>query len=265
MKNLLRYASASSKGLGQNPKHNFSTKHALVAYRTGAVFTFIPKNGCTTLRYSLARANGVIRGPEEFVWIHENNSTFSANLSELVRADVSVVILRCPFKRLASAFLDKFVNYDRNAWDFRRSMGDVIDLPDLTFRKFVKGLSEQPGLLRSDIHWRPQIDFLVYENYTHWIGLSKLSQSTDQIAAETGVHFEDTRHLMRHHLGHKTTVDGQYVDAPLRDLHTLMLEGKAPSYSGMYDNALRDLVGKMYKEDLGLLRDKCNAEPILFP
>jgi len=264
MKNLLRYATKTSKALCQNPEHNFAANHALVAYRTGAVFTFIPKNGCTTLRYSLALANGIIRGPEDFVWIHANNGTFSASLAELVRSDVSVVILRCPFKRLASAFLDKFVSYERNAWDFRRYMGDEVDLPDLTFRQFATGLLEQPGLLQSDIHWRPQIDFLVYEDYTHWIGLSKLLDSNDRVAAETGVHLEDTRSMMRHDLGRKATLDGAYFDAPLRDLHALMLEGKAPSYEGMYDGALRDVVAKIYKEDLGLVRDNCSTEPILF-
>jgi hypothetical protein len=265
MANLLRYARETSKALVQNPKHKHAASHALVAYRTGAVFTFIPKNGCTTLRYSLALANGAIRGPEDFVWIHANNGTFSASLAELVRADVSVVILRCPFQRLASAFLDKFVSYERNAWDFRRNMDDAVDLPDLTFREFVTGLLERPVLLRSDNHWRPQIDFLVYEDYTHWIGLSELSDSIDGIAAETGVKLEDTRNMMRHHLGRKAALDGSYVDAPLRDLHALMLEGKAPSHGGMYDDALRDVVTKIYKDDLGLVRDKCSAEPLLFP
>ncbi|RUS65134.1 hypothetical protein EGN72_01265 [Pseudorhodobacter sp. E13] len=60
------------------------------------------------------------------------------------------------------------------------------------------------------------------------------------------------------------TLYGTLLDAPLRDLHALMLEGKAPSYGGMYDDALRDVVAKMYKGDLGLVRDKCSAEPILF-
>ena len=265
MANLLRYPRKTSAGLAQNAKHRFAANHALVAYRTGAVFTYIPKNGCTTLRYSLALANGVINGPEDFVWIHANNGTFSASLADLVRADMSIVILRCPFKRLASAFLDKFVSYERNAWNFRRSMDDAIDLPDLTFRQFANELLNLQGLLRSDDHWRPQIDFLVYEDYTHWIGLSELSNSNERLAADTGVQLEDTRSMMRHHLGQKATLDGAYVDAPLRDLHALMLEGKAPSYGGMYDDALRDVVAKIYKDDLGLVRDNCSAEPILFP
>ena len=262
MTGLLRYARGVIDPLGKNAKHTFAASHALVAYSTGAVFTFIPKNACTTLRYSLALANGTIAGPEDFTWIHANNGTFSATLPELVRAPTSLAILRCPYQRLASAFLDKFVNYDRDAWAFRRSMRDEIDLPDLTFRQFAIALCEDEDLLESNIHWRPQVDFLVYEDYTHWIGLADLSSRIDVIAQETGLRLHDTRDLMRHDLARKSRLEGDYADAPLRDLHGLMLEGRAPSHASMYDEALRNKVAKAYAADIELVIEKCGQSAV---
>jgi len=258
MTGLLRYARGVIDPLGKNAKHTFAASHALVDYTTGAVFTFIPKNACTTLRYSLALQNGVIAGPEDFTWIHANNGTFSAGLAELVRAPVSLVILRCPFQRLASAFLDKFVNYDRDAWDFRRRMGDAFELPDLTFRDFAMAVVATPKMLRANIHWRPQVDFLVYEDYTHWIGLSDLSSRIDLIAAETGLRLHDTRDLMRHDLRRIAECKQKRPrPTPLRDLHALMLEGRAPSHASVYDAALVSAVAEAYSADIALVAEKC--------
>lgn len=262
MTGLLRYARGVIDPLGKNAKHTFAASHALVDYTTGAVFTFIPKNACTTLRYSLALQNGAIAGPEDFTWIHANNGTFSASLAELVRAPVSLIILRCPFQRLASAFLDKFVSYDRDAWDFRRRMGDTFELPDLTFRDFAMAVAATPKMLRANIHWRPQVDFLVYEDYTHWIGLSDLSSRIDGIAAETGLRLHDTRDLMRHDLRRKEVVDGAFADAPLRDLHALMLEGRAPSHAAVYDAALLSAVAEAYRADIALVAEKCGPAAV---
>ena len=74
---LLRYASADIWALSQNAAHQGAARYALSLYALDAVYSFIPKNACSTLRYSLALANGVLSGPEQFNWIHTNNPTFA--------------------------------------------------------------------------------------------------------------------------------------------------------------------------------------------
>lgn len=56
---LLRWASETNASLSTNFQHTFAARHALLHWPSGAVATFIPKNACSTLRLSLAVANGV--------------------------------------------------------------------------------------------------------------------------------------------------------------------------------------------------------------
>lgn len=124
MTGLLRYARGEEVALSQNGAHGFAAQHALVHYTSGAVYSFIPKNACSTMRYSMAIANNCISGPEDWTWIHKNNGTFVATLPELVRAPYSFVILRCPHARLASVFLDKIVDRTPELWQLYRKMRD---------------------------------------------------------------------------------------------------------------------------------------------
>ncbi|WP_373417475.1 sulfotransferase family 2 domain-containing protein, partial [Vibrio parahaemolyticus] len=71
-------------------------------YNSNSLYTFIPKVACSTMRYTVARENGCVTGLSQANWIHNNNQTFNATLSEALRTDYSFVILRCPFSRLAS-------------------------------------------------------------------------------------------------------------------------------------------------------------------
>jgi hypothetical protein len=96
---LLRYTRGNLQVLAQNAAHQFASQHALSFYAADAVYSFIPKNACSTMRYTLALANGAISGPRHFNWIHTNNLTFRASLAELAKAKYTFVILRDPYRR----------------------------------------------------------------------------------------------------------------------------------------------------------------------
>jgi len=68
---LLRHARRHTGPLA-HPKsaHQFAASHALSIYGARAIYTFIPKNGCSTMRLSLGIANGALTGPEDIDWIH---------------------------------------------------------------------------------------------------------------------------------------------------------------------------------------------------
>ncbi len=116
------------------------------------------------MRLRIAQANGCIDSIDQGHWIHANNKTFNATLGEAIKADYTFTILRCPYRRLVSVFLDKFVAKEPSAWQYRESLERGIELDTLTFRDFVKSL-DKPVILKSDIHWRPQVDFLMYRQY----------------------------------------------------------------------------------------------------
>lgn len=92
--------------LNKNERYNFSGSHSLSIYPIDAVYTFIPKNACSTLRYSIAIANGFIENKSNIDWIHSNNKTFISTLQEIAQAKYTFTVLRCPFTRVASSYLD---------------------------------------------------------------------------------------------------------------------------------------------------------------
>ena len=46
--------------LPQNIGHQFAARHALNIYKSSSIYSFIPKCACSTMRLSLAKANGLI-------------------------------------------------------------------------------------------------------------------------------------------------------------------------------------------------------------
>ena len=107
---LLKTKADFSK-LEHNKEHNFAVLHTSLHYRSNTLCTWIPKNGCSNLRYAIARENGAISNIKEIQWIHTNNHSFNANTKEALQADYTFVVLRNPFKRLLSFFLDKLCTY----------------------------------------------------------------------------------------------------------------------------------------------------------
>ena len=105
--------------LDANKRHIFAARHALAIYSRKAICTYIPKNACSSLRYSIALMNGLIEGPEDIDWNQSNNKTFCASLAEILTAEYTFVVVRCPFARLASAFLDKAINEKRRVQKLR--------------------------------------------------------------------------------------------------------------------------------------------------
>jgi len=262
---LLRHTPGTLDTLASNAAHRFATQYALVHYASGAVFTFIPKNACTSLRVSLAMANGAIADPADWGWVHQNNPTFAASLSELARATRTVVVLRCPFSRLASTFLDKIVSRDREFWALSRLSRDTISPDTLTFRQFVDWIS-RPGIFRADIHWRPQADFLVYDRYDAVFSMADIPGFATCFQQSTGQPFIDARPFSGHATsGYAASEGGCHADTPLLDLLLEKSKGRLPRPTDLYDAPLIAQVRRIYAKDLELYHDLIGAKGLLFP
>lgn len=249
---LLRHTPGTIEALSKNAAHRLAAQHALVHYASGAVFTFIPKNACTSLRVSLALANGVIADPAEWAWVHQNNPTFAATLPELVCATKTAVVLRCPFSRLASTFLDKIVSREREFGILQRASRDAINPDTLTFREFVDWIG-RPGILRADIHWRPQADFLVFQRYDAVFAMADLAGFAAWFEAATGQAFIDARPLSGHATsGHASRGATCHADTPLLDLLVEKSKGYLPRPADLYDEALIAQIRHIYANDLDL-------------
>lgn len=262
--NTFKYSHTSNNNLRQNPAHSFALNHALMDYRSNALYSFIPKNACSTLRVSLAIKNGCIPSKKDFNWIHNNNDTFRATLKEAILADYSFVILRCPYRRLVSVFLDKFILRTPDAWGYYDLIERKTELNKLTFRQFVESLN-MPKIKNSNIHWRPQVQFLLFEEYSDYFCLEDLATAKITLKEKTNLELIDARPLTKHGLDKYTKItDGNFSDTPLEELEDLKKQGKTPDYPTMYDQELIEMVKKTYKEDLTEYKQRVGAENLLF-
>lgn len=255
--------SANTNGnlLTGNPRHAFAARHALSLFGSRSVYSYIPKNACTTLRFSLAIANGCLRPEDDPAWVDANNATFVAGLPALLTADYTFIVLRCPYRRLASAYLDKLTQ--DTGW--RRRFLEILGEPDaaLSFRSFVK-LIQRRGLRRSDHHWAPQVDFMVYRQYDDVFRLEDYETMRDALAERIGLVLYDTRSRVPHGLDRFEPVEGAFADVPALTIGQLQSEGRSPGHAALYDDEVRALVDKAYAKDLDYYRHRFGGDRLLF-
>lgn len=265
MRRRLRHAADSYNSLmSGNQRHLFAMRHALRFYRQRAIYSFIPKNACSTLRVTLAIENGCIDGPADHAWIHANNATFAASLESLLTAEFTFVVLRCPYARLASAYLDKLVGRDRPLWDLIAASGHAFEPDELNFAQFV-GLLKNPAILRSDIHWRPQADFLVYRDYDAWYAMEAFGAAEADLKRRLGVTVVDARPLTKHGRERfETVADRNYAKAGPHHILAMKRQGRCPAPAALYTPDLQAAVASLYAEDLALYREQFGDGGLLF-
>jgi Sulfotransferase family len=248
---VLRFARRDAVSLASNTAHQFALSQAMCIYQPGAIYSFIPKNACSTLRFSVAWANGCVATESDVNWIHENNLAFKPTLGDLATAKYCFVVLRDPFRRIASCFLDKFVDKRPEAWRFQALLDYSINPDTLTFRSFVECL---PRVLRKNLHWRPQVDFLVYENYDDWFCLEEFGRAVDTLGSRIGLIVRDTRHLLDHGSYRYKIVDanGRFPDLPVFEIADMKRRGELPAVERMFDDDLRRIIRSAYADDFAL-------------
>jgi hypothetical protein len=260
---LLRYTRDSLQSLASNSAHQYASQYALSIYAGEAVYSFIPKNACSTMRYSIAIANGAIAGPSHFNWIHSNNLTFRSTLAELAKAKYTFAILRDPYLRLGSCFLDKLVDQTAVAWQYHALIQYQTPPATLTFREFVGKLKSQ---LRGNEHWRPQLDFLVYERYDDFFCVEMFDEAVSALQQKLGFEVHDARGLTKHGADQFQPLDGDqsFSDIPAHEIATLKRDGKLPRIAQLYDESLIAEVSRLYAADIDFYAETIKR-PLLFP
>ena len=255
-KRLLKNARLKHSQVNKNSLHNWSSNYALSIYPINSVYTFIPKNACSTLRFSIAIANGFIKDLKDIQWIHNNNSTFISTQREVTRASFTFVVLRCPYTRIASCFLDKIVD---EVISFNDEMGKKVSL---NFYEFLLHINSQQQSEREQ-HWRNQSDFLHYEKYDEYFSLELFSEAITSLGAH-GLKVHDTRESIKHGLSSLKTVDGDFSKMKAVEIKKMKKEGFAPNYKSMFSEAEIDLVNDIYKDDINLYKSHFGENDLLF-
>ena len=253
---LLRNARLESSTVGQNKLYAFSLEHSLSIYPLDAVYTFIPKNACSTLRYSIAIANGFLGDISDINWIHQNNPTFVSTQREVALASYTFVVLRCPYTRIASCFLNKIVDEE---FKFNDAMGNKVSL---NFHDFLSVIKSQQRSER-DEHWTNQSDFLHYEKYDEYFSLESFSEAINSLGAR-GFTVYDTRATLKHDLSNMKRVDGDFSKMNEVELKKMKEEGCAPNYKSMFGDVEIDLVNDIYNDDIKLYKSHFGDNCLLF-
>ena len=277
----LRYSSAVRKSLRENTKHQFSQSHALRLYRSNAIYTCIPKNACSTMRLSLAFYNGCVDDTADFGWIHSNNATFRADLASLAGASYTFVILRCPYARLASGYLDKIVAgkppsnklhspvYRRlpSRWKRIRKVHHAFSkkvVDAFSFSDFIQFLRTD-RVRRADQHWRPQVDFLVYQNYDDWFCVEEFSTVVTTLKKKIGLDVIDARALTTHGTDALTEIhDEQFSTMPASAVRAMKARGECPSKRSLYSDEQVATVREIFSEDLAIYTSMFGTKTLMF-
>ncbi len=254
----------ATTALAQNREHNFALQRSMLIYGTNALCTIIPKNACSTLRFSIAKANGCVRDIKDIDWIHANNQTFMASTETAAQAAYSFVILRCPYTRLFSAFMDKMVEIDVQAWKLRNVCARKFHPHDITFKAFLN-LIQKMLPSQHDNHWRRQSDFLLYDTYDDYFQFENLPTAFPVIEEKTGLEIIDTRDGLGHGLtqhDRETGLDQPYGICAL-DLLVRKKKGLVPNVKEMFDDELIAIVKKVYAEDLDIYERKFGKSDLM--
>lgn len=264
MVRFLKYSAASYDALANNIQHNFAQSHSLNIYESNSIYTFIPKNACSTMRTSIAYANGCIEDVRNFNWIHKNNQTFKASLSNLIQAKYTFVILRCPYARLASVYLDKIVSKYPPAWNFYDLIKREIELDNLTFADFVDSLLNK-AVLNGNIHWRQQVDFLVYQQYDDYFCLENFDRVVKTLKKKINLDIIDARNLTNHGTDRFEFIENKdYSKVKSSDIFKLQQDGFCPTPKSLYFDEIIEKVQSIYERDLKLYLELFDNSYLMF-
>ena len=210
------------------------------------------------MRLSLAIANSCIPDASYIDWIHNNNDTFQASLEDLIVARYTFVILRDPFARLASCFLDKIALKAFPAQRLQELTRRPLNLDEITFAEFVELLGDA-AVRAGNMHWRPQTDFLVYDRYDDYFGVENLGDAAAVIKNRAGLRIIDARPFTAHGLDHYALLP-EWLDhssTPVKEIARLKQGGDCPDPRSLYTTAIIDRVAaQLYADDIKLYAEK---------
>ncbi|MCA1749862.1 MAG: sulfotransferase family protein [Sphingomonadales bacterium] len=253
---VFKYITDSTLNVEKNVPLQFALRHSMRIFPSNALYTMIPKNGCSSLRYSIAVANGCVAGPENLNWIHQNNQTFKADLESAYRSEYAFIVLRCPYRRLLSAFYDKIVNVDIESWELFALTERKIHPHDMNFSRFIDMIASLPRS-KWDPHWRPQSDFLLFEEYDDVFAVENYDWMKKTVKKKAGFEIIDTRPMLRH----DRDVDQDNVEDDADAAHyaaikllNMKRQGVFYSDKSFFPAGVLEKINRLYDDDIRLYR-----------
>ena len=260
-----------------NKKHSVR-RNTLRIKDKNAICTYIPKNACSTLRYSVAVANGRPDSAETLSYIHKGMPDAMASPEDIASASYSFAILRCPYRRIVSAFLNKAAIENSRARSlfprgnrlFRPNPASVkgqaaakalkSKIDALTFGDFMTLLQGRQSN-RIDTHFRRQTDFLLKQDYTDFFALEALPDALLRLQDKIGLRILDRSD---HAVTKLQKLDVDASQMTIAELIEIQASGFAPPYANLFTSATRRAVETFYADDFALYKRQFGSENLLF-
>jgi hypothetical protein len=233
----------------------FALRHLYVYPRLKIAYTYIPKNACTSFKRTFGHAQGWLAddAPNDHGMRLDHWLT---GIAVYPRSEERIVVIRDPFDRILSGYLNRFLMRDDAVSQHAMSTGLADRVRpgatplDVRFSDFVEYLACTPDH-RLNEHWRPQRDFLV-GTYTRCIRFEHIAEDTTFLA-ERNLTLETAQ-------GHATSTNRRDLGSGWGERRARRIRrvrrrlGALPMRENMYDDRLHALVAERYAEDVELFR-----------
>ena len=211
------------------------------------------------MRYSIALANGFIRNESEIAWIHDNNESFTHSNESAYLTDFAFVIIRCPFSRIYSCYMDKVVVWSNG----KRIFGTAEDQQGAGNASFKNFLTVLPRL-DADPHWIPQSFFLLFDKYDEYFCFEKFERVEKTLKMRINLDVKDTREILKHDISRLKSepIPNAWDASPEQHLSN-RAQGIKANIEDMFDTECVDLCKKHYRADLKLYKDQFGSSALM--
>ncbi len=262
LKDYLRCGFLGKEGRGIDEPANYY----LVNPQLKAIYCSIPKNACTLFKNMMLEKTDIkYKFIESKVSVHEyldrNKGILFKDFIACFDSQESFkfTILRNPFKRLVSAYLDKFAKYPYPAMEFfcqklvktiyRKSGIELEPENSITFSQFVHYIANTKDRDLND-HWRPQSSFIGSFEFDFIGQFENLDHTIDVLQN----HFNIKIAKKVAELSHVTNYQESDCNLEFHNMYPPELRQLAgmPKAEQLYTPKLLDLVKVRYANDIAM-------------
>lgn len=263
-------------GHGDGFDTSFSQDATLVDPEKRIVYVAIPKNACTELKANFVLNScysNDFRASRKSIHDYCGKLTSTSIPRDLIMRDeyFRFVVLRDPFRRLVSAYLNKIVRPRRNRQQYLRLpllertirkaqqiVGIGYDpIRSITFEEFVNFLAQAEDT-ECNRHWMPQFRFSGTNlNIYHHVGVTERLSETIELLSERFAYVWELR-IGSGLLGAASRFTRYSSSSELADPFKALpdeldrFEENIPEYTRFYSPKIRQIVAQRYATDVAL-------------
>jgi len=144
---------------------------------------------------------------------------------------------------------------DKESWNLYNMTRRKHHPHDISFNDFVNLVASQTPAAR-DLHWRSQVDFLLFKEYDEYYCLENFATVQSRLL-DAGFTIYDSRRYLQHDTASIKNQKIQNADQlSAFDLLKMKREGHLPDMSSLFTSDIYQNVCEIFKDDINLYTNK---------